>query len=39
MGDIEQRGNRLTFAKGGRAGFKHGSTGVATLRGRRIKRL
>jgi len=25
MGDIAQRGNRLTFAKGGRTGFKHGS--------------
>jgi len=25
MGDIALRGNRLTFAKGGRAGLKHGS--------------
>ena len=24
MGDIAQRGNRLTFAKGGRAGFQDG---------------
>ena len=25
MGDISLRGNRLTFAKGGRTGFKHGT--------------
>ena len=38
MGDIAQRGNRLTFAKGGRAGFAAGASAIKGL-GKVLKRI